>query len=252
MVDAITLAVAAVAGMVGGAMNALAGGGSFATMPTLIALGLPSPIANATSNVALQPGAITSAWAYRGGLGPLAGMSVRRLCIVTFIGGLVGSLLLVATPSSTFDVIIPWLLLVATIAIAFGPRAADWLRSRTSIGPRTLVTAQVLLGLYGGYFGGGVGMMMTATWGLLSGSAPHQLAAPRTLMLSMANAAATIVFVTLGMVKWVLCVPMLLGAIVGGHFGARLGIVLPPWAIRAWTLAISTITTMVFFYRAYL
>jgi uncharacterized membrane protein YfcA len=245
------LALAGVAGIVGGAMNALAGGGSFATMPTLIALGLPSPVANATSNSALLPGAITSAWAYRSGLGPIAGMSVKWLCIVTFAGGLIGSLLLVATPSSTFDVIVPWLLLIATIAIAFGRSAAEWLKTRTTIGARTLVSAQLLLGLYGGYFGGGVGMMMTATYGLLAGSAPHQLAAPRTLMLATANTAATIVFVLLGMVRWTYCIPMIVGGIVGGHFGARLGLILPPWAIRAWTLAISAATTIIFFYRAY-
>jgi uncharacterized membrane protein YfcA len=251
LVDPLTLATAGVAGIVGGAMNALAGGGSFATMPTLIALGLPSPAANATSNVALQPGAITSAWAYRNGLAPITGMSIKRLCIITFIGGLIGSLLLVATPSRTFDVIIPWLLLLATIALAFGSKAADWLQSHTAIGHRTLVAAQLLLGLYGGYFGGGVGMMMVATWGLLAGHAPHQLAAPRTLMLATANTAATIVFVVLGMVKWIYCLPMLVGGIIGGHYGARLGLILPPWAIRAWTLTVSTATTLVFFYRAY-
>jgi uncharacterized membrane protein YfcA len=246
------LAAAGVAGIVGGAMNALAGGGSFATMPTLIALGLPSPIANATSNVALQPGAIASAWAYRSGLGPIAGMSVKRLCAITFAGGFVGSLLLVATSTHVFDLIIPWLLLIATVALAFGRRAADWLKKRTTISPHTLVVAQLLLGIYGGYFGGGIGLMMTATWGLLAGSEPHQLAAPRTLMLATANAAATIVFISLGMVKWVLCLPMLVGGIIGGHYGARLGLILPPWAIRAWTLSVSTATTIVFFYRAYL
>jgi uncharacterized membrane protein YfcA len=251
LVDPLTLAFAGAAGVVGGAMNALAGGGSFATMPTLIALGLPSPIANATSNVALQPGAVASAWAYRSGLSPIAGMSIRHLSIITFIGGLIGSLLLVATPTSTFDIIIPWLLLVATIALAFGRRAADWLKGRATIGPRTLVGAQTLLGIYGGYFGGGVGLMMTATWGLLAGSAPHQLAAPRTLMLAIANAAATIVFVVLGMVSWALCLPMLVGGIIGGHFGARLAMILPPWAIRGWTLTVSTATTIVFFYRGY-
>ena len=118
---------AAAAGLLGGAMNALAGGGTFATMPTLIALGLPSPIANATSNVALQPGAIASAWTYRHGLAPLGGLSVRLLSAVTFVGGIVGSLLLVSTPTRVFDIVIPWLLLVATLAIGIGPRAAVWL-----------------------------------------------------------------------------------------------------------------------------
>ena len=106
-------------------MNALAGGGTFATMPTLIALGLPSPIANATSNVSLQPGAIASAWAYRDGLEPLGGIAVRTLVAITFVGGLVGSLLLVATPTRTFDIVIPWLLLLATLVMAFGKRASN-------------------------------------------------------------------------------------------------------------------------------
>src|ERR1700754_4242611 len=93
------------AGIIGGAMNALAGGGTCATRPALIALGLPANIANATSNVALLPGAGTSAWAYRDELEPLSGVSIRMLAAITFAGGLVGSVLLVLTPSRAFDFI---------------------------------------------------------------------------------------------------------------------------------------------------
>lgn len=232
-------------------MNALAGGGSFATMPTLIALGLPSPIANATSNVSLQPGAMASAWTYRHGLEPIADVGLRTLAGVTFAGGLAGSLLLVATPARAFDVIVPWLLLFATLAIAFGTRASLWLRSRVAIGPRSLVATQTLLGIYGGYFGGGVGLMLTAAWGLLAGATPARLAAPRTLMLAIANCAATIIFIVTGMVAWGLCAPMLLGGIVGGHFGAKLGLVLSPGIIRVWTLLVTIVTTIMFFWRAY-
>ncbi|WP_345940651.1 sulfite exporter TauE/SafE family protein [Sphingomonas sp. So64.6b] len=245
------LAFAAGAGMLGGAMNALAGGGTFATMPALIALGLPSPIANATSNVALQPGAVASAWAYRAGLEPMSGLSVRLLTAITFAGGMAGSLLLVVTPTRIFDLVIPWLLLLATIAIAFGKRASTVLGERIRIGPKTLICAQTLLGIYGGYFGGGVGLMMTATWGLLSGAEPHKLAAPRTLMLATANAAAAIVFIATGMVRWMLCLPMLAGALIGGYLGARLGLILPPRVIRTWTILITGVTTAVFFWRAY-
>ena len=92
-------------------MNALAGGGTFATLPSLIALGLPANVANATSNVALLPGAAASAAEYREELRPVAGTSVRLLSAITFAGGLVGSALLVVTPSRAFDFIIPWLLL---------------------------------------------------------------------------------------------------------------------------------------------
>jgi len=251
MIDLPTLALAAAAGLVGGAMNALAGGGTFATMPALIALGLPGPIANATSNVALQPGAMSASWTYRKGLEPLGGISVRMLAAITFIGGLAGSALLVITPTRIFDVIIPWLLLIAFLAIALGKRAADWLRTRVTIGPPTLMAAQGMLGIYGGYFGGGVGMMTTAVYGLLAGMAPHRLMAPRTLMLAIANTAAAIVFIWVGMVRWDLCVPMLIGGIAGGWMGARLGQKLSPRVIRLWTLLVTATTTAVFFARAY-
>lgn len=232
-------------------MNALAGGGTFATLPSLLALGLPANIANATSNVALLPGAATSAWSFRDELGPLSGVGVRTLAGITFAGGLVGSALLVLTPSDAFDFIIPWLVLYAFVVLAFGKHAAEWLRRRASIGPRTLVAAQALLGVYGGYFGGGVGMMTTATYGLLAGHSPRELFAPRTLMLAVANAAAAVVFVAAGMVRWTAALPMLLGAIAGGWAGAKVGKRLPPAAVRAWTLLVTGVTTLVFFWRAY-
>ncbi|MGP7796318.1 sulfite exporter TauE/SafE family protein [Sphingomonas sp. CLY1604] len=251
MTDWAALALAAGAGVLGGGMNALAGGGSFATMPTLIALGLPSTVANATSNVAVQPGAVASAWAYRGGLAPIGGVSVRALSAITFTGGLAGSLLLAWTPARAFDVIVPWLLLAATIAIALGRHASDWLSTRFAAGPRSIAAGQALLGIYGGYFGGGIGMMLTALWGLLTGASPASLAAPRTLMLAVANSAATIVFVMSGMVAWALCLPMMAGSIVGGWLGALVGRRLPAGVIRGWTLLVTVVTTIVFFWRAY-
>jgi uncharacterized protein len=250
-VTAADLILALVAGFVGGAMNALAGGGTFATLPTLLAIGLPANLANATSNVALLPGAGTSAWAFRDELAPLAGVPVATLAAITFAGGLVGSVLLVLTPSHAFDLIIPWLVLYAFVVLAFGKSAAAWLHQRVTIGRRTLLTAQALLGVYGGYFGGGVGLMTTATYGLLAGHTPRELFAPRTLMLAVANAAAAIVFVAAGMVRWAACLPMMAGAIVGGWAGAKVGKRLPAGAVRAWTLLVTGVTTGVFFWNAY-
>ncbi|KQU52913.1 hypothetical protein ASG67_08530 [Sphingomonas sp. Leaf339] len=249
--DPASLSLAAGAGVVGGAMNALAGGGTFATMPALLALGTPANIANATSNLALMPGAAASAWSFRDELAPVGDVPVRRLAAITFAAALVGSALLAWTPGAAFDVIVPWLLLVATLAIVFGPRLADWLRHRVTIGPRVLVAAQAVLGVYGGYFGGGIGMMMTATYGLLAGASPRSMFAPRTLMLATANFSAAIVFVLAGLVRWEACVPMLAGGIVGGWLGAIVGKRLPPWAVRGWTILVTALTTTVFFYRAY-
>jgi uncharacterized membrane protein YfcA len=230
------------AGTVGGAMNALAGGGTFATLPSLLALGIPANAANATSNVALLPGAGMSAWAFRDELAPVGGVGVRILSAITFVGGLAGSVLLVLTPR---------LVLYAFVVLAFGKRAAAWLNERVTIGRRSLMVVQLLLGIYGGYFGGGVGLMTTATYGLLAGHTPRELFAPRTLMLAIANLAAAIVFIAAGMVRWIACLPMLAGSILGGWAGAHIGKKLPASAVRVWTLLVTGVTTIVFFARAY-
>lgn len=245
------LGLAALAGIVGGAMNGLAGGGSFFTLPVLIALGLPANIANATSNVALLPGAAASAWGFRDELGPVAGMSVVLLAAITFIGGIAGSLLLVLTPSDTFDFVIPWLLLFAFVVMLFGKRAADWLHARVTIGRSTLIGAQSVLGIYGGYFGGGVGLITTAVYGLLANIQPRELFAIRTLMLSVANLAAAMIFVAFAMVWWWACLPMLVGSILGGWAGAAIGKKLSARAVRVWTLLVTASTTVIFFVRAY-
>lgn len=251
MLDPASLALAAAAGILGGAMNALAGGGTFATLPALIALGLPSTAANATSNMALMPGAAASAWEFRDELEPLGGLRPRSIAAITFIGGLVGSSLLVLTPSSAFDFIIPWLLLFGFVIMAFGRRASNWLRARFTIGRNTLITVQTLLGIYGGYFGGGVGLMATAAYGLLAGAHPRSLFAIRTMMLAVANLASACIFVFTGIIGWAHCIPMLLGAILGGWLGARLGKKIPATIIQIWTLIITAITTIIFFVRAY-
>lgn len=251
MPDAAGLALAAAAGVVGGTMNALAGGGTFATMPALLALGAPANVANATSNLALMPGAAASAWTFRDELKPVGGVPMRLLAGITFLAGLAGSALLVVTPAAMFDAIVPWLLLLAFLAIAFGKHGADWLSARVSIGRRTLIVTQALLGTYGGYFGGGVGIMTTATYGLLAGESPRAMFAPRTLMLATANAAAALVFAATGLVRWDACLPMLAGGVLGGWLGAHAGKRLPAVAVRWWTILVTAATTAVFFWRAY-
>ena len=243
------LLLALVAGIVGGVMNGLAGGGTFTTLPALIALGLPANLANATSNVALLPGAAASAWGFRDELGPVAGLSVLLLAAITFVAGLAGSLLLVLTPTDTFDILIPWLLLFAFVVMAFGRRAADWLHARVTIGRRTLIGAQGLLGIYGGYFGGGVGLMTTATYGLLANIEPRALFAIRTLMLGVANLAAAFVFIGFAMVEWRAGLPMLAGSILGGFGGAAIGKRLSARVVRIWTLLVTAGTTILFFAR---
>src|SRR4051794_36691332 len=138
-------------------MNALVGGGSFVTLPALVAAGLPSVAANASSSVALYPGGAISAFVYRGGSGCVCGVPLTRLIGASIAGGCVGAVLLVWTPTTVFDRVLPWLLLTATIALAFGPQL---IRLHGGAGSRQrrvpVVFVQCLLGIYAGYFGGAV------------------------------------------------------------------------------------------------
>jgi uncharacterized membrane protein YfcA len=239
------------AGLAAGAMNALAGGGSFVSLPAMIAAGVPSVQANASSTVALFPGGLASAWAYRDGLGPVGTVSLRPLMLVTLLGGMAGAGLLLLTPTTTFDVVLPWLLLLAFLALGFGRSLGEWLRRRCRIRPWAVLTIQFGLGVYGGYFGGAVGIMMMAVWGLLDARDLKSLNAPRTLLVSTANLMAVAIFALAHAVRWPAAIVMLLGATVGGYGGAQIGRRAPARVVRAGTPLLTAGITLAFFFRAY-
>lgn len=244
------------AGVMAGGMNAIAGGGSFVSFPAMVFVGLPSVIANASSTVALVPGTLASAATYlRGpapeGLRDLGGVRFAVLLGVSVAGGLVGAVLLLVTPVATFDGVIPWLLLVATITFAFGRDFGAWLRSRLRLGPLALLPVQFALGVYGGYFGGAVGIMMLAAWSLLDGADLKQLNPSRTVIVSAMNGIAVVAFVLAGKVWWPETIALLLGGLVGGYFGARVGQMLPAAVTRKVIIAITVVMTVTFFKRAY-
>lgn len=239
------------AGILAGAMNALAGGGSFVTLPTLIGAGVPSVAANASSTVALYPGGAASAWVYRDGLNRVCGVPLRPALWATLVGGFLGAVLLLSTPGTVFDHVLPWLLLTATIMLAFGPRLGPALRARFRAGLFTVLAIQFVLGIYGGYFGGAVGLMMMAAWGLLDGADVKAMNPPRTLMVSVANGVAVLCFVAAGAVQWLPTVVMGIGALLGGYTGAHIGKKLPPLVVRTATVLLAVAMTLIFFARAY-
>jgi uncharacterized protein len=241
------------AGLIAGMMNALAGGGSFVTLPARIAAGVPSVNANTTSTVALYPGQLTSSWAYRDGLGPIGSVPLRSLVIVTFIGGALGAALLLRTPIRTFDVVLPWLMAIATIALALGSRLGEMLRRRRwHIGATAVLGVQFCLGIYGGYFGGGVGIMMMAVWSLLSDRTLKSFNAPRTLLVSAANAIAVLIFIAARAVHWREALIMLATGMLGAFCGSLIGRRAPAGIIRVATVCLSVGITVAFFVRGYL
>ncbi len=239
------------AGFLAGAMNALAGGGSFVTLPALIGAGVPSVLANASSTIALYPAGVASAWVYRGGINQVAGVPLKPMFVITLLGGLAGALLLLWTPSGLFDRVLPWLLLVATLALAFGPRIGPVLRERFRLGLPGVLAIQLVLGLYGGYFGGAVGLMMMAAWSLLDSADIKALNPPRTLLVTAANTIAVLCFIAASAVRWPEAIAVAAGAIGGGYGGAHLGKRIPSRVTRAATILLAVGMTVAFFFRAY-
>ncbi|PPQ34580.1 sulfite exporter TauE/SafE family protein [Rhodopila globiformis] len=239
------------AGLVAGSMNAVAGGGSFVTFPTLVLVGLPPIAANATSTVALCPGTLASTWAYRRELTGIGGISLRVLLPIGLAGGLSGAILLLITPGGLFDKVIPWLLLLATLTFLGGRRPGIWLRHYVCIGRPALLAAQFVISVYGGYFGGAVGLMMLAVWTLLETADLQAMAAARTLLVSTANASAVLCFILAGAVWWPEALAMMASAVAGGYYGARFARHLPPPVLRAFVVTLSAAVTAGFFVRAY-
>ena len=237
------------AGLLAGTMNAAAGGGSFVTLPALLFAGVPSVAANATSTVALLPGTLASAYAYRQDFKPFGLVSMPVMLGAMLAGGLTGALLLLYTPSSTFDRILPWLLLFGALVFTFGPRANLWLRQRVHLGPRTVVVVQLFLGTYAGYFGGGVGIMMMAAWSLLGVTDVKAMSAARMLLVSAANSVAVAIFIASHLVWWPQMFAMAAASVLGGYLGARATRRLPAARIRIGISVVSFGMTAVLFYR---
>ncbi|MBS0418519.1 MAG: sulfite exporter TauE/SafE family protein [Proteobacteria bacterium] len=202
-----------------GAQNALAGGGSFITLPLLILSGLNPRAANITSAVALFPGQVASGWTGRNLAAGAATLSVRTLVIISFLGGAIGAGLLLVTSPAFFARLLPWLILFATLVFAwgsFGPRRQD----AGHLGTVGVTAAQFCISVYGGYFGGGIGFLMLAAL-TASGVTMRVAGATKNVLAAVMNAAAVVIFLFSPEVKWgtaaVLSAGAILGGVIGGH-----------------------------------
>ena len=239
------------AGLLAGTMNAVAGGGSFVSFPVMVLLGLPPIAANATSTVSLFFAMIASTFAYRDGLSGMAGISLKLLLPISLAGGMIGAVLLLVTPGAAFDLVIPWLLLLATLTFVGGRHLGDWLRRYVRIGRRTFLIIQLVLSIYGGYFGGAIGLMMMAVWTLIDSAELKAMAPARTLLVSATNGSAVLCFAVAGAVWWPEMLAMTVSAIAGGYYGARFARHLPPAVLRWFVVLLSATVTVAFFLRTY-
>jgi uncharacterized protein len=211
------------AGVWAGLQNALAGGGSFITLPALILSGMSPLAANITSTVALFPGQVTSGLSGRSLVSGAARLSFRALFLISIAGGALGGLLLLNTPSSIFARLVPWLVLFATLVFAWGSFLRRPREDAAHIGPGAAAVLQFLIAIYGGYFGGGIGFLMMAAL-TMAGLPTRAAGATKNVLAGVMNAAAVVLFVTSPQVHWYQACVLGAGAIVGGLLGA--------WALR--------------------
>ena len=274
-----------IAAILGGTLNSVAGGGSFITFPSLIFAGVLPINANATSTVALWPGSVASIGAYRRELAKQNRRLLLVLGVTSLIGGILGAILLLRTSQTTFVRLIPYLLLLATLLFTFSGPITSRLRmlskrvgaphsvppgSDQSITPfeiafsehigKQLVTPswpvltgiallQLLVAIYGGYFGGGIGILMLASLGLMGMENIHEMNALKTVLQGSINGVAVITFIVAGIVEWPQAIVMIIGAIIGGYAGARYARRLDPRLVRGFVILVGFSMTFYFFLR---
>jgi uncharacterized protein len=241
------------AALLAGSLNSVAGGGTFFSFPALLIAGVPPIPANATSTVALWPGTMASAGAYRKRL-PRSFRILVPLILASFAGGLIGAGLLLRTPQATFMRLIPFLFFAATLLFAFGRRlfkrtypSGEGKASWPAVAGVALV--QLPISIYGGFFGGGMGILMLALLNLLPLADIHAMNGIKTLMVSATNAVAIITFVVAGIVVWPEAILMLVGAAAGGYAGAHYAQKVDPDRVRSFVVAVGFAMSFYFLWK---
>jgi uncharacterized protein len=248
--DLLHVLIISTAAFFAGIINALAGGGSFLTLPALVFAGVPPVMANATGTTALLLGYVSSAWSNRDLIHAPKGMSLAVVLILGLLGGAAGASLLLLTSNALFRSIVPWLLLFATMLFAFGPRIHAVLVDK---GPQTGrgwggVGIVGVCG-YGGYFNGGMGIVILAMLRLMGVSDLNVANGLKNLLSAVLTLIAVIIYALGSAISWPETVPMAIFATLGGIVGARLGRVIPHALLRNLIIGAGAISTVLFFLR---
>jgi hypothetical protein len=245
------VALVALAAFAAGFINAVAGGGSFLTFPALIAAGLPPIDANASSTVALFPGQIATGYAARDGVKAALNdsrINVPVLALISLIGGLIGGLLLLVTPQSLFRSIVPWLILFATAIFASGNLLRPGV-GRFKLDRAGIFAVQGVVAIYGGYFGGGIGILMLAALTLYGLRDIWLMNSLKILLAVLMNAAAVVTFIIAGLVHWQMTILVGAFAIAGGYAGIYAARRLPAAWVKGFVVTVGIILSIYFFVK---
>lgn len=230
-----------------GVLNAIAGGGSFLTFPALVFAGVPPLAANATSAIAVSPGYLGSTWGFRSELQALPRSLLQREVVVAATGGLLGAGLLLVTPAQVFAGLVPWLLLLATALFAAGPMLAQ--RQSGQGQPAWRLPGLMVVAIYGGYFNGGLGILLMALYTLTGESRLHTVNALKNLNSFVLSLLSVLAFALAGAIVWPQALWMMVLATAGGWAGARLAKRLPGAWVRRLVIVTGLVMSAVFFTR---
>lgn len=238
-----------VAGFLGGMLNAVAGGGTFITFPALVFTGVPVVAANATTTVAALPGYLAAAIGFRRDIGRIDRALVTRLTVLTMLGGAAGSALLLVSSNNAFAAIVPFLLLAATLVFLGGPRireiASRYRGGVTAFGAGTMIPVAV----YGGYFNGGLGIVLLALFSLWGMTDLHAMNGLKSWLSFALAIISTVIFAAGGQIVWWECLAMSIGTILGGSLGAPVARRIPAPVLRGLIAVVGFGMTAVFFWR---
>ncbi len=245
------LALLLAAAFTAGALNAVAGGGSFLTLPALVFTGVPPVVANATGTVALLPGYMAGAWAFKDDMQSPPGLSMKQVIMLSLIGGSAGAALLLVTPDTTFRKVVPWLLLAATAMFAFGPQLRAWAAGKNALhhapGTTKAAAGMLVVAVYGGYFNGGLGILLLALFGLLGQTQLNAMNGMKNLVSALLTAIAVAIYAVGGIVQWKLALLMMIAATAGGYGGARVARKIPAPILRWGIVATGLVMAGLFF-----
>ena len=241
--------------MIGGALNAVAGGGSFVAFPALLFTGVPPIPSNATNCFALWVGTTASGGAYRNRL-DISRRVLLPLILISVVGGVAGAILLLETPAHTFMRVLPWLMLGATLLFALGKqlsgnRPSGLAHDATTTALFWACVFEFGVAIYGGYFGGGVGIINLAMLAALGMTDIHAMNALKVVLGAVINGVAVVTFVAAHAIAWPQGIVMTIGAILGGYSGAHFSQKLPQSWIRIFVILVGAGLTAYFFYKAY-
>lgn len=252
----LVLAALCASAFVAGIINSIAGGGTLLTFPALLAVVSPV-LANATSTIAVLPGTLASAWAYRQDVQHPPKLLVW-LIGPSALGGLIGTWIVTHSSESTFEQLIPWLILMAALLFAVQPIVAAYTRKAASgptsnvLSPNRIATLAVIqfgVGVYGGYFGAGMGIMMLSALAYMGLRDVHEMNSVKTLLAGIINAMAAVLFIAADKVVWSYAIPMAISAAIGGYLGARLALQVKPVYVRWTVIALGFFLSAYYFWR---